>query len=353
MRDAAVFDSVEFDGIIALGPMGGTLIQFVRAIFRSNASFELTADWIIFNHARFEEGATIHVGVARIQAENVTFSRTTAILPPSAPLSIDRTNPDVVELDRSTPNPQAQLISLRGTDTFNLTLSGIDLSDCLFATTAHLDQLGLDGTVTFASTPRDGYLRWLRSRRQMIIEEHHWRSQHLKYSSWCKSVNHPMSSASAVVIQEPEVIAVIYRSLRKSQEDSKNEPGAADFYYGEMEMRRHSKNRNAAEWLIIVTYWLFSGYGLRAIRAMAALLASVLIVALLMQRFGYRDNFHPAFRDSLLSDGQAILSLSLNFGRISQITLTRWGELLRILIRIFGPVFIALALLSIRNRIKR
>ncbi|MFZ1177322.1 MAG: hypothetical protein WAO15_13855, partial [Mycobacterium sp.] len=30
----------------------------------------------------------------------------------------------------------------------------------------------------------------------------------------------------------------IYRDLRKGLEEAKNEPGAADFYYGEMEMRR-------------------------------------------------------------------------------------------------------------------
>ena len=30
----------------------------------------------------------------------------------------------------------------------------------------------------------------------------------------------------------------LYRALRKGREDVKDEPGAADFYYGEMEMRR-------------------------------------------------------------------------------------------------------------------
>ena len=33
-------------------------------------------------------------------------------------------------------------------------------------------------------------------------------------------------------------ITAIYRALRKGREDSKDEPGAVDFYYGEMEMRR-------------------------------------------------------------------------------------------------------------------
>jgi hypothetical protein len=37
----------------------------------------------------------------------------------------------------------------------------------------------------------------------------------------------------------PDCIAVLYRDLRKAHEDCKDEPGASDFYYGEMEMRRH------------------------------------------------------------------------------------------------------------------
>jgi hypothetical protein len=33
----------------------------------------------------------------------------------------------------------------------------------------------------------------------------------------------------------------LYRALRKAREDAKDEPGAANFYYGEMEMRRHAR----------------------------------------------------------------------------------------------------------------
>jgi hypothetical protein len=34
----------------------------------------------------------------------------------------------------------------------------------------------------------------------------------------------------------------LYRALRKGREDAKDEPGAADFHYGEMEMRRHARH---------------------------------------------------------------------------------------------------------------
>jgi hypothetical protein len=42
-------------------------------------------------------------------------------------------------------------------------------------------------------------------------------------------------------VLEPGQIAGLYRALRKGREDVKDEPGAADFYYGEMEMRRHAR----------------------------------------------------------------------------------------------------------------
>ena len=38
-------------------------------------------------------------------------------------------------------------------------------------------------------------------------------------------------------------IAELYRAFRKGGEDAKDEPDAADFYYGEMEMRRHAGGR--------------------------------------------------------------------------------------------------------------
>ncbi len=43
----------------------------------------------------------------------------------------------------------------------------------------------------------------------------------------------------------------MYRQLRKAVEGAKNEPGAADFYYGEMEMRRHTSTSRAADRAII------------------------------------------------------------------------------------------------------
>jgi hypothetical protein len=42
-------------------------------------------------------------------------------------------------------------------------------------------------------------------------------------------------------VLDPRQIAGLYRALRKGREDIKDEPGAADFYSGEMEMRRRAQ----------------------------------------------------------------------------------------------------------------
>lgn len=64
----------------------------------------------------------------------------------------------------------------------------------------------------------------------------------------------------------PDRLALLYRALGKAQKDSKNQPGAADFYYGEMEMRRHARgsasnrrrasSRGRVERGILTAYWL-------------------------------------------------------------------------------------------------
>jgi hypothetical protein len=121
--------------------------------------------------------------------------------------------------------------------------------------------LRIEGAKPFAATPT-GLHRgrtwppiWWWTRRQTLAEEQQWRATlvagkptnvrpHPKRVGWYQEkappwlqerTGHPPERLDA------DHVAVLYRALRKAQEDSKNEPGAADFYYGEMEMRRLSK----------------------------------------------------------------------------------------------------------------
>ena len=78
-----------------------------------------------------------------------------------------------------------------------------------------------------------------------------------------------------------------YRALRKAEEDAKYEPGAADFYYGEMEMRRHAHGIPWAEKWLLWLYWLVAGYGLRASRALLTLLVVLVAATAILAAVGF------------------------------------------------------------------
>jgi hypothetical protein len=265
---------------------------------------------------------------------------------------------------------------LRGVDVAGLTLSELDLTACLFQGAHHLDQLRIEGARPFADTPGAWRLylgrwratvwrRWLR--RQTLAEEHHWRSAPTSPSAsdnWLRLIrpawHGPARQTPPWVVERtgqqvqqltPDRLAVLYRALRKAQEDNKNEPGAADFYYGEMEMRRLDQHTPFAERLILWLYWLVSGYGLRGLRALIGLVAVVVGLAGLLQAIGFNGG-DPRFRDTLIYAAQS--TLSITSGNKTLIEHVSWaGEVMRIVLRLVGPLLLGLALLSVRNRVKR
>jgi hypothetical protein len=195
----------------------------------------------------------------------------------------------------------------------------------------------------------------------------------------------------------------LYRALRKGREDNKDEPGAADFYYGEMEMRRHARHEQARdEWqdrdwydwatartehAVLWLYWLISGYGLRASRALAAFIVVLLVAAGLFAFGGGFDlsatatagspttttaaspttatgpaasnppsapattpaTADTSFVGALVFSARTVIGLT----RLPQPDLTRLGDVVQILLRILGPVLLGLAVLSVRGRVKR
>ena len=156
----------------------------------------------------------------------------------------------------------------------------------------------------------------------------------------------------------PGVVVGLYRALRKGREDTKDEPGAADFYYGEMEMRRHDhgaaddsggRARGRVSRGVLTTYWLISGYGLRAWRSLAALAVVTAAFAVAFHLWGFTAPPEPAsYWTSLLFAFRSTVSLTDN-----EVKLTAWGSLLQALLRLTGPVLLGLALLALRNRVKR
>jgi hypothetical protein len=277
------------------------------------------------------------------------------------------------------------LLSLRGADASNLAVTDVDLSRCLFAEARLLDQLRLEGRCIFDHPPEGLHAGrawppvWRWSRRQSLDEERLWRASKAKFSGWAKA----RSDKPAEV--RPERLSGLYRQLRKAQEDAKNEPGAADFYYGEMEMRRHARSTPAAERAIIWLYWLISGYGLRALRPLAALVMLGVLVTTALVGWGLAANTppqhlagtvtstrqNPARIDATLRTTKAQLppadqrwtgqrtrtalqvSLESIVFRSTAQPLTILGTWTTIAARILGPILLVLTLLAVRNRVKR
>lgn len=230
------------------------------------------------------------------------------------------------------------LTSLEGVDAADLVVSDIDLSLCRFAGGHHLDKLRLEGDCRFAWPPA-----WRWTRRQVLVEECDLRAAGPRGAVW------PVTPQPCTPLNAKRV-AALYRDLRKAQEDSKNEPGAADFYYGEMEMRRADRATAWTERLILFLYWLVSGYGLRMSRALLCLAALLTTASVTLHVVGFAAP-QPSLSTCLLYAVESAVSLDPKFAGLPNLT---WqGEIVRVAMRLLGPLLLGLALLAVRNRVKR
>jgi hypothetical protein len=179
-------------------------------------------------------------------------------------------------------------------------------------------------------------------------------------------------------------VAALYRQLRKSLEDGKNEPDAADFYYGECEMRRLDTKRPWGERVLLTAYWAISGYGLRASRALAWLASAMIATIAVMVLWGLpADDPKPQITGRQVTAGQQITLTAdtsdpthVTGPWIRRVTTERFEKALRIVInsvvfrssgqnlttagtytemasRLAEPVLLGLAVLAVRGRIKR
>ena len=234
------------------------------------------------------------------------------------------------------------------TDTANLTVSGLDMSDCEFLGAINLERLRIDGPLHLRQAPG-----WWRARRLVLGEE--WELR--RWRDWKPSVV-PLEASvtdsqrrsdtdhhAREARERASRLQEVYRALRKGREDAKDEPGAADFYYGEMEMRRRAAS--GLERLLLAAYWTMSGYGLRASRAIIAL-----VVLLAAATAGFREiggDPQRDWRDTALYSVRDSTSLL----QAAAVPLTRWGHVIEIMLRLLAPVLLGLAVLAVRGRIKR
>ncbi|MFE2503530.1 pentapeptide repeat-containing protein [Streptomyces rubiginosohelvolus] len=423
-RKRAQFASVTFEGIA--GFVSATfkgLAMFGGAAFEGRAAFESTtfeddawfksttfatadrfgplvcAGRIVLSGSAFGGPVTLLFAARRLECRRTRWSATAEIRLRYAtvdfahavfeyPLTIASALDPLVLTDGSelaetaladAPGPDVRVASLRGVDAAHLVLADVDLSGCLFTGTVHLDQLRLEGACTFDTAPSSvHWRRWPPVRftdRRVLAEEHHWRaSQPGAVQGWNVAV---LGAERAGPLQ----LAPVYRALRKAFEDGKHEPGAADFYYGEMEMRRHAGDIPRSERGLLTAYWALSGYGLRASRALAWLGAGMLLTIVLLMAFGLaQDTPNQTATGTVPAGGGKVtfeidkddpqnptgdrftgerfekaLNVTLNsvVFRSSGQDLTTAGTYIEMTSRLTEPVLLGLAVLAVRNRVKR
>ena len=361
-EQGADFTGTTFEQAGRLGPLRspGT-VTFDRCLFSRPVTIDADVDQLSFIGARFADTAVLRLQRTRLWLDGAILQGSTTVVSADIPppdeddVAPEDPGPDPLPLhERELPLGSGSVVALRGVDAGKVVLSGVDLSRCRFRGAYNLDKLRIQGRCRFADTPRGvrlgwGWLPvWWWTRRQTIVEEHRWRSRRPRRTEGWSS-EYPTRPGGTIGWGQPthaEGLAAIYRQLRKAFEDAKDEPGAADFYYGEMEMRRLSPTTPRSERLVLTLYWLFSGYGLRASRALLGLVGLVAVTTWLLTTRGFvapGTGVEEALRSAL----NAVVF------RTSTESLTTTGAYTEMVARLFGPILLALAVLSVRNRVKR
>ena len=371
-----MFGACTFEGHASLGPIGPLpAFSVEECVFSHGAVIEATAAEVSLRRSTFAGQTHVRLRNAVTHLDDAVFDHGCTL---SSPDWRDSAAAAQSPPSGTAPSRPARVVSLRGVDCTDLVLADVDLSDCRFVGAYRLDKLRIEGDCRLM---RVRGLWWLR--RQMIADESDFRGLGTgRVRSVDGTQQTPIASPPTA-----DQVASVYRQLRKGREDSKNEPGAADFYYGEMEMRRVASTTAAGEKVILTIYRLVSGYGLRATRAIAAFAALLAVTVGLLMAIGLptgtvmtsestgvvspatggqynikvterlpRQRAAGSLRDRMSvarMERASRVALGAVVFRDSTQQLTVAGRYVELGARLLGPILLALALLAVRNRIKR
>ncbi|MFC8074486.1 pentapeptide repeat-containing protein [Streptomyces sp. NPDC057307] len=380
-QTSAWFEQAVFERAAGLGPfVCAGRVHLSGATFNGPVTLSFSARRVECRRTRWTSTAELRLRYATVDFAHAVFEYPLTIAAEAEPFVTPSGQP-VRELPfADAPDATVRLVSLRGVDAAHLVLADLDLSGCLFAGTVHLDQLRLEGACLFDEVPTGTH--WWRRRpvrftqRRALAEEHHWRAN---LPTAVRGWNVAVFGAGHA---GPPQLAPVYRALRKAFEDSKNEPGAADFYYGEMEMRRHDPTgTSGAERGLLHGYRMLSGYGLRASRTLGWLTAAMFMTIVLLMGFGLPQDSPKQEATGTVAPGggkvtfeiekadarnptgdrftgerfEKALNVTLNsvVFRSSGQDLTTTGTYIEMVSRVTESVLLALAVLAVRNRVKR
>jgi hypothetical protein len=338
----AVRGSRFLDGLRLGATLGGGVLDMIgiRVTGRSELEAEGSEAAVLLRSAILGGRVSVRLDDVYLDARSAEFVGG-GMIQLNRDVSLDNTVFGAAATVRATSSTvgKARLIGLRNSQAGQLTLIGLDLKKCHFDGAAGLDTLAIDGET-------DIWPRW--KKRRIIADE-----EDIRHGTCIHADGWPGRSKA----EEPAPtcdsvhVASCYRQLRKGLEAAKDFPGSADFYYGEMEMRRwRSTSQDTTSRALLWTYWLTSGYGLKASRALVSLAIVVLLggVALAIWGLPGAPSGVPAkFWDGLLTAVE-FATLRDTSQKLSEI-----GRALAIPLRLVAPLLFLQVILALRSRIQR
>jgi uncharacterized protein YjbI with pentapeptide repeats len=384
--EVVYFDAADFDSLESLGPLIANSVVLDRASFNTAVVIEAETAMLSCRRTRFAAGAELRVRHSQVDLSESSFGAASSLSASATALTrpAQATDERISKWQASSGSLDHRpvLLSLRGIDVSDLALTDVDLRWCRFAGAHHLDKLRIEGDSPFPRPPR----RWWRSSRQVLFEEHLWRARRHPRAGWHTTAPGDKANSRAEPVGATR-LAALYRSLRKALEDGKNEAGAGDFYYGEQEARRRAtESTSRAERAILRLYWLISGYGQRASRALVALAVLIATVTVMLVGVGLpgptpvtqssttvQPSVGVAGQQTVTTitdvpagvsavgqrwtwsraENAARIALGAVVFRDAGQKLTAAGTWTVMGARFLGPVLLALAALAIRARVKR
>ncbi|HKP90633.1 MAG TPA: pentapeptide repeat-containing protein [Thermoleophilaceae bacterium] len=308
-------------------------------------------------HADFGSRSSLCAEAANIYYRSVTFDDSLEVRV-AGRVWLDRSLITVPLTIVAIPGRQARIASLEHTALEAPLVLGEDVTliECRFRGATGLANLRLQaGEAHFARVRR----------RAVLAEEIEWRVGHVKgrrARAWRARLGRDGIIGDASGCPEASDLRAVYRQLRASLEDSHDPPGAADFYYGEMEMRRRG-SADLLERALLYTYWITSGYGLKAWRSLTAYLVVVSSAAVAFHCFAASltiaaacdaDTTCKALHTSLPASFALSTQATLTFLRAHDVEgLTVGGSFILLFLRVSGPVFLAMIILALRSKVQR
>jgi uncharacterized protein YjbI with pentapeptide repeats len=320
------------------------------AVVRSPCAFVLSAAELDFSDARFFSPAQLLIGSGDIVLERLESGARLVITTPQ-PVGVEFTRP--------------RLLSVRGADLSGVLISGLDVRPLRFEGAEGIDELRIESGDAFEYAPRGR-----RAHREAIAEEHGMRAPK---GGWYPTQCQPPSKVDPAAVGRVE-LARIYRGLRKAREDSRDAPGAADFYYGEMEMRRLDSRARLREWsgpvsyalhagtyLLLELYRLCGGYGVRPSRPLLLFASLALIAAAVVDSGDLIHYLEVVEKGKDAVPMQAgfeqclvfVLRSALLLPTSASVTTATGAEWIQIAARILGPILLGLFAFGMRARVHR